>query len=263
MADAADDVKSTEITPEDFEGEEKVTPEAEPSTAEQEPAEDKDSEVETEGKAEETPPEKPLTPKSENRFQTLANENRDLKRQVEQLTAQSYQPATEQELIDEVNPETGENYNRLEAKFESYRQQQELDKYNGQVAESQSILGTESYRVMQDFPIFNPDSEQYDAELGAEAAELLEANLIRDPNVPEIDPVTGQQTGQGIIIGSNVSPYQLYKTLARAQGISTTKGQLKGQQAAEKMLANADTASSTAPAKKPVDPVLALWESDN
>jgi hypothetical protein len=291
MADDAD-VQANEITLDDFNADEQESPKAESSPAEdktpdvvEKPKETKeevkaddtatDTEeseaTETDGDQEEadeteTPQgeDKTLKPKSENRFQNLANENRELRQKVEQLTSQVYQPATEDELTETVNPETGENFNRLEAKFEAYRQQQELDKYNSQVVGSQMEIGNEAYAVISDFPQFNPDDkENFDEELATEAADLLEANLIRDPNVPEIDPQTANPTGKGLIIGSNISPYKLYKTLARASGISATKAQIKGQEATEKMLANADTAGSVSPPKAKVDPLMALWKSDD
>lgn len=256
--------KAEDIVDKVLSEEDKPTKETDKPKSEPEPKEVEKPEESEQPEAEETTPQKadkPLAPKSENRFQTLANENRELRRKNEQLIAQTYQPATEEELTDEVNPETGENYNRLEAKFEAYRQQQELEKYNSQVSGAQAEIGNEAYSVMNDFPTFNPDSEQFDEDLATEAAQLLEANLIRDPNVPELDE-SGQQTGKGIVIGSNVSPYQLYKTLARAQGISTAKGQMKGQRATQQMLANADSAGSAAPPKKPKDPVLDILSSD-
>ncbi len=291
MADEANDVAS-EITLDDFMADEQESTKAEPSPAKEAKAEEKpeaakpdkeettdtveeskegEAEEETEGdkKAEETETEKPKeetekppAPKSENRYRSLANENKELRRQVETLTAQTYQPATEEELTNEVNPETGENYNRLEAKFEAYQQQERLDKYNNQVFEAQANLSNEAYEVLNDFPNFNPDNEQFDSELATEAAELLDANLIRDDNIPEVGP-DGKPTGKGIVVGSRVSPYKLYQTLAKASGISATKGQLKGQQATEKMLANADSSTNVAPIKKTEDPLMALWKSDD
>jgi len=41
------------------------------------------------------------------------------------------------------------------------------------------------------------------------------------------------------------------------------RGQIKGQKDTEKMLANADTASSAAPPKKASDPLMELWKSDD
>lgn len=288
MADAADDV-SNEISLDDFNADEQAPAKADPSPAPKadEPEEKLEAEAADEGKTDDTAPEadapetetdgeptdetetdkpsetKPLAPKSENRFQKLSNENRDLRRQVEQLTAQAYEPATVEALSDEVNPETGENYTRLEAKFEADRQERALEKYSAEIKDNWQWLGNESYQVIQDFPIFNSDSEQFDEELAQEAAQLLEANLVRDDNIPEIDQETGKPTGKGTVIGSRVSPYQLYKTLARASGISAAKGEIKGQRNTEQQLANVDAPPSTAPTKKTSDPLMELWKSDD
>lgn len=266
----------TEITPEQFDADEKQdSPKAESSPAKEAKVEAKaepqaetkpdakeevvdkpttdSQETETEAKAEEPSDEtetKPQTKADERKTQLnteirdLVSQRNALKTEVEKANAEVYQPATEAEL-------TEQGMNTLEAKVEAMRQQNELDKYNSQVADAQLTISSESERVLNDFPIFNPDSETYDEELANEAAELLKANLIYDSNTEQI-------------IGSNVSTYQLYKTLARASGISAAKGQIKGQQDTEKMLANADTGSSTAPASKPKDPsgLEALWGAD-
>lgn len=282
MAEDATDVQvpdvSQEITPDDFMADEQESPKTESSTVEtKEPeakaeateeakAEPEAEAQETEGEpadaepAEET--EKP-TKGAEERKTQLNTEIRDLvaqrnaiKAEVTKLTGEVYQPATENDLMED-------GLSATDAKVEAMRQQLAVRDYNEQVAEQQLTLSTESLRVLNDFPIFNPDSDQYDQELAEEAAGLMESNLIRDPNVPEIDPNTGQPTGRGLIIGSNVSPYSFYKTLARASGISATKGQLKGQQAQQEMLANADSPGSVAPPKKAVDPVVAIWNSDD
>lgn len=294
MADANDDVQS-EITPEDFDGKQE-TPQAESSPAKEAPAEkpegkdakadketptppdvptkDKESDTEEPDKPEEPvdadkPEDKPT--KLEQReaklkagieadkkalgispnvaIRDLVSARNALKAEVEKTNAEAYQVATEDELTDAVNPETGQNYSSVEAKVEAMRQSQEMDKYNAQVADAQLTLHSEAERVISDFPLFNPDSEQFDKELAEEAAGLLEANLIYDENTEQI-------------IGSNVSPYKLYQTLAKAQGISTVKGQIKGQQATEKQLANADNANSAAPPQKPKDPLADLWSGD-
>jgi hypothetical protein len=256
--------KVTEILKSDDDKPSENKPEDKPKSPEPETDKPKDEE-----KKAEKPEEKPEEPaeeetkgedkptKADERKQKLNTEIRDLvskrnalKEEVEKKNSEVYQPATEDELTDQVNPETGENYTKLEAKIEEMRQSQELEKFNSQVAEAQLTIGSESERVLNDFPIFNPDSDQFDKELAEEAAGLLEANLILDPNSNQV-------------IGSNVSPYQLYKTLARASGISTAKGQMEGQKATEKMLANADTVGSTSPPKKAKDPVLEILSSDD
>ena len=154
-----------------------------------------------------------------------------------------YQPATEEELAaDGMNP--------AEAKVEALRQELEVKDYSERVAEAQLTIESESQRVLREFPMFNPDSDQFDEDLSNEAAELLQSNLILDPNTQQV-------------IGSNTSTYQLYKTLAKASGISASKGEMKGQAATEAQLANADSASSVETTKKTKDPILEALTSDD
>jgi hypothetical protein len=270
MADDQD-VQSTDITPEDFMADEQESPKAEPSAAktEEKPDEAKAEETKDETEADDTAdkseePEaketdteaekseetetKPPT-KAEERKTQLNTEIRDLvaqrnslRTEVEKANAEVYQPATEQELVDEGMSAT-------DAKVEAMRQNLEVRDYNERVAEAQLTIESESNRILTDFAWANPNSGEdvYKKELAEEAAALLQSNLITDPN-----------TGQ--VIGSNISPYQLYKTLDRASGISAVQGQIKGQQAAEQQLANVDAAGSAAPPKKKADPLAELWE---
>jgi hypothetical protein len=261
------DVEAQEITPEQFDGEQEA-PKAESSPAEEvkeeskeetktetPEAEKEEEKAEPEAKPDEAEKpedkveEKPLAKADERKAQLnteirdLVSQRNSLRDQVAKANAEVYQVATEDELVDQ-------GMSALEAKVEAMRQETEVSKYNERVAEEQLRIGHESDRVLRDFPMFNPESSEYDQELGEEAATLLRANLILDPNTQQV-------------IGSNVSPYQLYKTLARASGISAAKGQIQGQQDTQAMLASADTASSVAPAKVTKDPVLELWESDD
>lgn len=263
MADDATDVQVADISPDDFMADEQESPKAESSPVEEKTPEKAEGEPEAEEKpaeadeptdadtdsgdkpAEEPAEEKPQG-KAEERKAQLNSEIRDLvaqrnaiKAEVEKANAEVYQPATEEELVNE-------GMNATEAKVESLRQQMELRDYNERVADAQLTLSSESMKVLDEFPMFNADSPEYEKELADAAAELLQANLIYDPDSKQV-------------IGSNISPYKLYKTIATAAGISATKGQLKGQQAAEQMLASADTGSSAAPPKQKADPVAELW----
>jgi hypothetical protein len=262
MADTPD-VQTSDITPEDFDGVQdtskgaspeakaiaEVKPEGEAPQAEIVPPDvaTKDTEEKPEDKPEGEIDETVVQPtRADERKTQLSTEIRDLvaqrntlKEEVAKANSEVYQPATEQELEDE-------GLSATDAKVEALRQSIEVRDYNDKVADAQLTIESESQRVLTDFPTFNPDSKDYDVELSNEAAQLLRQNLILDPN-----------TGQ--VIGSNVSPYQLYKTLDRASGISGQKGQLKGQQSTEQMLANADTNSSAAPPAKAKDPLTALW----
>jgi hypothetical protein len=190
---------------------------------------------------------------AEERKQQLNTEIRDLvsrrneiRSEVEKLNSQVYQPQSKDELVEQGLSET-------DAKVEALRQEIELGKFNEQMAETQLTLRTEAERVLQDFPMFDPklDAEgkptnpDYRPELAAQVDQILSSSLVLDPN-----------TGQ--VIGSNVSPYQLYKSYADATKLGAIDGQVKGQQAAERQLASADPSSSATRTGKQ-DPLLALW----
>jgi hypothetical protein len=289
MADNDADV-SSEITPEEFLGDEapktdpspvkeeaKAEPEKTPP-AEEEPKEEAPAEPEVpEAKPDEpekaedeaeVPPqgeEKPLAPKSENRFQKLANENRELREQIDKITSETYAPQTVEELTAIVNPETGQPYTVAQAADAALAQQLQMRDYKDRAVHAQTVVGTEAWEVLNEFPMFNPDSKDYDKELASIAADTLEANLIRDPNMPEIGP-DGKPTGLGTIVDFRQSPKQIYQTLARASGISAAKGQLKGQADTETMLANADTTGNISPPKKqktPDDEIQEMWKEDD
>lgn len=178
--------------------------------------------------------------KAEERKQQLNEEIRDLvaqrnaiRAEVERSSAEVYQPATDEELLGQINPETGEYYNRLEAKLASMEQHQEIERYNNQVAEARLTLNSEATRALNDFPMFDENSKEYNPEITAQVDKILGANLIFDPNTNQI-------------IGSNVSPYQLYQTVASTYQAAASKGQADAQKATEKMMANADVPGGAA-----------------
>lgn len=190
--------------------------------------------------------------KAEDRKQQLNNEIRDLVSQrnairadVEKLNAEAYQPATDEELLGQINPETGEYFNPLEAKVAAMQQRQEIERYNNEVSESRLTLSSEAQRALTDFPMFDESSKDYSKEDAAAADGILGANLIYD-----------EKTNQ--IIGSRMSPYLIYKTIHDANQRAATKGQASAQKATEKMLANADR-SSDVPTKGSADPMDDLF----
>lgn len=180
--------------------------------------------------------------KADERKEQLNNEIRDLvsqrnaiRAQVERLNNEAYQPATDQELLGQINPETGDYYNPLEAKVASMQQAQEMERYNSQVADAQLTLSSQATRALSDFPIFDEASPEYNPTITQGVDQILGQNLVFDQN-----------TGQ--VIGSSVDPYQLYKTFAETARLSAEKGQINGQRATEKMLASAEP-TSNAPQK--------------
>lgn len=211
------------------------------------PEEPEDVEQSTEDETKEVAEEEQPQTEADKRKQQLNTEIRDLvsqrntiKQEVEKLNAEVYQPATEDDLLEQINPETGEYYNRLEAKVAAMEQTASLEKYNTQVAETQLTLQHEATKALQEFPMFDDTSSDYNKELTEQVDALLGQNLVFDQN-----------TGQ--IIGSHTSPYQLYQTVAMAARTSEQAGQLKGQKATEQMLASVDTTSSSQKGDKPFE----------
>lgn len=251
LADGEQDVKEEQVesqqtTPEESSTKENKEAEVVDPTEETdgEPAEqssdDVDDELPEETKAEEEQP----RGKADERKEQLNGEIRDLVAQknaiqaeVERLNAQVYAPQTIEQLMDE------QGISEDSARIAAMEQRIELNEYNSRVAEAQLTIGHESEKVLNDFPIFNSDSPQYNPALAERAASLLQANLVMDNN-----------TGQ--VIGSNVSPYDLYKTIYDATQANTVNDKIAGQRAAEKMLASTDPVSSAPPKEKKEDPFL-------
>lgn len=214
----------------------------------------------------ETPQEedKPLAPKSENRFQKLANENKMLK---EQLAAREAQIAQEQELLNEINPETGDYYTPAEAERIAraealQKQQQSLAQERTQLEVQQNVaqIATEAEQAaaVPMFREFNEDGTKnpdYVPQLAADYDSLLADNLLfqaQDGNVYTAATLLANgvdlQT-QAQLVGSYNSPLKLATIVANAYKASAVPNQLKGQKATEKMLSAADNVSSAKPSK--------------
>ena len=194
--------------------------------------------------------ERKLTPQEEIR-EKVAQRNA-LRQQVAELNAQAYQaPPIPQvdELVEQVNPETGDYYSRLEAEVEIMKQREaareyndSLRQYSDQVAESLSTLEGETKAVLEKFPHFdasNPENSEFKG-LIQEAGEIINSGLQYDPNT-------------NAMIGSTVSPYKLYNVIDQAYKAGARSAETKGQKSVEKMLANADTAPTGQASAKPYE----------
>lgn len=197
--------------------------------------------------------EQKLAPKSENRFQKLANENRELKEQLDRLKLQETQIATEQELLSQINPETGDYYTPQEVQriaFAQSREQQAQsiaqERFNLEVLQNQDVIRSEAERALTEFPMFDSNSSDYNPTLAAQADQLLGQSLIVE---------------NGVILGSTLSPYQLYKTIAESTQANQAQYEATAQKATEKMLANADVAGGASHATKPKDTDLEDFEA--
>lgn len=199
--------------------------------------------------------------RAEERKQQLNSEIRDkvaernaLREEIAALSRKKFDLEKEQvlpevdSLVSQINPNTGDYYTRAEAenlrlnqRIDALERQKAFEDYVERVADSRIQLSTEANQVIKDFPIFDPASDQYNAELTAAADEIMQGSLITDEN-----------TGQ--VIGSRLSPYQVYSAIARAKASGDVSGKTSGRKAALDMMNNADVSSSAkAPSSKDED----------
>jgi len=215
----------------------------------------------TETEAQPQEGDKPLTTKSENRFQKLANENRELKEQLQRLNSQETQVAAEQQLLQEVNPETGEYYTPQEAErmaraqaLEQSQQTIAQERYNLQVQQNQQTILSEVQQVVE-LPIFNPTAKEFNPQLTAQYEDILSENTLyqaRDGNTYTAKQL--MQAGvdlntQAVLVGSNISPLKLAKLIADSTQANQAKIQAEAQRSTERMLANADIPAGSSNAK--------------
>jgi len=172
----------------------------------------------------------------------LVSKRNELRAEVEQQNAKVYRVETAEELAEQGLSEE-------EAANEILRQEMEMREFNLHVADLNANLNIESLQVMQDFPVFDPDSSQYDKDLSARVRALYEKAAQ-----PQVDKRTG------LVLKSNLAPYEFYKAFADTHISSGAKsrveGKIEGQKAADKQLAAAETPSSTAPRTAKEDPFL-------
>lgn len=191
-----------------------------------------------------------LAPKSVNRFQKLANENRELKEQIERLKSQEDQVATEQGLLNEVNPETGEYYTVQEIERLAFAQTKESraeqlaqERYDLEVQQNQQTITSETTKALEDFPIFDEKSKDYNPKLTALAEQRLAKSMIFAQD-EKGQPVLDQQ-GNRIPIGANDSPYEILQTIAVASQSNNAKLKAEAQRSTEQQLARADSTGSS------------------
>lgn len=179
----------------------------------------------------------------------LVSKRNEIRKEIADDLAKSYRTETVEELEEQgLSPE--------EAEKEILRQENEMLKFNAHVADLNNTLNIEALQVMQDFPVFDPDSSSYDKDLATRVRGLYERAAQT-----QIDEKTG------LVISSNLPPYEFYKAFAETHQSSGEKsrvqGQIDGQKAADKELAAAEVPSSTAPKTQKQDPFLkGLLSSD-
>lgn len=228
------------------EGDPTVEEALEDEETEEEAEEPEEPEAETE---EVTEPPKGAEARKEqiqSEIRELISKRNDLRRDVEAENAKYYQPQTPEELVEQ-------GYDPAMARVEALEQRTQMAEYNAHVADLNANLNQQALEVLRDYPIFNPDAPEYDKAL-ADRAEAV----YRQAAQLQVDPRTG------LTVAANALPYDIYKAFAETAQMGTQQGAVKGQEAAEKNLAAADTVSSSAPKAPKVDNFLKglMGESD-
>lgn len=243
----ADDDEETEEAPAEPAKPEETKPESQPQTKADKRNEQLDKDIEAEKQK------LGLDPNTEIRTKV---ELRNHLRELNEAKQREAQLGTERGLLSEINPETGEYYTVAEAQkvarettLEAAQQSAAEERYTLEVQQNQRVISGEAQKALSDFPIFDSNSKDFNPTLAAQADGLLKQSLIFD------------EAGQ--LVGSSISPYQLYKTIADSTQANAAQHEAAAQKATEQMLANVDAgggASQATPTK--TDPLLDAFDEE-
>jgi hypothetical protein len=206
----AEEVTTEVATTEDTEA-------VETETAETEATDEAPAESETE---------ETLAPKSQNRFQKLANENRDLKAKLASL--EEMQIPTEQDYLDG-------GYDPIEAKVNAMQAQLSQRDAIEKVTSLNMAIDNDMGRIIHEYPTLDPKSPEFNKEL---AQTLFE----------QYDKDSGARYAQdGTVLETNQLPYEYINNKMKLVGLASKKAQVKAQQSVEKMVAQAETPTGSPP----------------
>ena len=209
-----------------------VEPQDESTTAQEEAPSEKtvmadSQEPETEGA---TPNEtEGLKPKSQVRFQKLANENRVLKEELRQL--KELQVPSKEDYIEDGDDELTASVKALEA-------DRAQEKAVNQIVELNQFVDTDIEKAMREFPLLNPQSKEFNPSL----AQSLMEQYDSDSGAQYVE-----QNGQQVMISTSQLPYEYIKSKMDLIGIVSANAKVQAQKNVESMVAQADTPMSTAP----------------
>lgn len=159
-----------------------------------------------------------------------------LRAEIANTNSTVYRPQTAEELEEQgLDPAM--------AAVKALEQKSQMAEFNNHVSDLNANLNVESLQVMTDYPIFDPESPKYDEAFSDQVTAVYQkvAGVMRDPKT-------------GLIVRANVLPYEIYKAFAQTYAAGAKTGEVDGQKATDKMLANAETPSSAAPKKSAKDP---------
>lgn len=170
-----------------------------------------------------------LKPKSQNRFQRLANENRVLKQKL--MEAEELKVPTEEEYLESGQDEVTASLNAIKAE----RQQ---EKAVEQIVYLNQSVDTDIEKVMHEYPALDPTSKVFNEKL----AMSLMGQYDTDTGAQYIE-----QNGQKIMVSTTQLPYDYIKEKMNLIGMASDQAKIEAQKNVESMVAHADTPSSSAP----------------
>lgn len=188
---------------------------------------DKTETAETEESSETTDEsEETLAPKSQNRFQKLANENRDLKAKLAQL--EELKIPTEQDYLDGGYDPQEAKFNALEARL---NQRDAIER----VTSLNSAIDNDMARIIHEYPQLDPKSPDFRKDL---AVKLFD----------QYDKDSGAKYAEdGIVLETNQLPYEYINNKMELIGLASKQAEVKAQKSVEKMVAQAETPTGSPP----------------
>jgi hypothetical protein len=217
---------------------EKATEEVQEDVATSDDTEAVETETSEETDVEEAT-EETLAPKSQNRFQKLANENRELKSRIAQLEEVSI--PSEQDYLDGGYDATEAKLNVLEAKLQ---QREAIDN----ITSLNSAIDNDMVRIIHEYPHLDPKSPEFNKDL---AVKLFE----------QYDKDSGAQYADGgIVLETKQLPFEYIKDKMALIGIASQDAKVSAQKSVEKMVAAAETPTGKVIPKAPADMTKAELE---
>lgn len=167
-----------------------------------------------------------LAPKSQNRFQTLANRNRELEAKLKEYE-QFYAP-TKEEYIEGGYDESEARINAVEAKLA------QTEAIN-QVKELNLAVDNDMVRVVTEYPELDPKSDKFNEKL----AKSLMSQYDKDSQAVYSE--------DGIVLSTKQLPYEYIKDKMDLLGLVKQTERTTAQKNVERMVAAAETPTGQAP----------------
>ena len=180
-----------------------------------------------------------LAPKSQNRFQKIVNENRDLKARISKLEEVAI--PTEQDYLDG-------GYDPMEAKLNALQARDQQRDAIESITSLNSAVDNDMVRILHEYPALDPKSKNFNEQL---AVKLF----------GHYDKDSSAEYGQdGIVLSTKQLPYEYIKEKMDLIGIASSRERVTAQKNVERMVAAAETPTSQAPASSEDDSAEAMRE---